>query len=89
MNNNKNDGLKFFLLGIGTYLMVPVAESISSWMQSVINKSIMKMQNEAELDRAEHQAAVDVIQPTEKNPVAAVGFQYDNPEDDEEYYEEE
>lgn len=83
----KEDGLKFFLLGIGVYVLVPVAECVSNWLQSQINRSIAKIQFELEEAQAEHQATVEVIKPVEPN-ANCIGFQYDNPEDGEEYYDE-
>lgn len=71
---------------IAMTLVLPVIDSVSSLIQSVINVKINQMQLGLELDTKEAQAAAEIIQPSYTN-TQAIGFQIPT-ETEEEYYDE-
>lgn len=87
---NKN-AMKYVYLFTGSLLfytiVMPILDSVSTLIQSAINKKIGNMQMELEQEQCEHQAACELIKPTERQPTNAIGFEIPNKED--EYYDDE
>lgn len=86
------DSLKPVYLFIGGALVysiaLPLLESVGNLIQSAINCRIGRMQMDMEEQQCEHEAACEIIKPTEKNPTAAIGFDYQG-NDEEDYYDDE
>ena len=64
--------------------LLPLCGSIVDLVQSVINAKINRMSLELEIDKAEHEAAVEKIAPRPAI-TQAIGFQASEPEYEEEY----
>ena len=81
-----SDGLKWLGLAFGSVVAVnialPLLDAASSYIQSRTNKAINMMAMDLEEHQAEHEAAVELIHPTNGPSTVAMGFQYSN-EDDE------
>lgn len=57
-------------------ITLPLLETVGNLIQSAINCRIGRMQMDMEERQCEHEAACEVIRPAEKNPTAAIGFDY-------------
>ena len=84
----KNDLMPLWIAG-GAVLFIssllPLCGSIVDLVQSAINAKINRMSMELELDKAEHEAAAEVIKPSPAI-TQAIGFSLPSePEDEEEY----
>ena len=76
-----------FIGGAVVYsIALPLLESVGNLIQSAINCRIGRMQMDMEEQQCEHEAACEIIKPTEKNPTAAIGFDYQGNEE-EDYYD--
>lgn len=64
--------------------LLPLCGSIVDLAQSVINAKINRMSLELEIDKAEHEAAVEKISPSHAI-TQAIGFQVSEPDYEEEY----
>lgn len=64
-------------------ITLPLLDVVSGYIQSRINKAINVMAMDLEEHQAEHEAAVELIHPTNGQNTVAMGFQYSN--EDEEY----
>lgn len=89
--NNKNN---YISLGIafGAIVVVnmifPVLDGLVNMAISAMNKTVNKWQLDMELDKAEAEAASEVIAPA-GSITHAIGFSVPNPVEEEEYYEDE
>ena len=87
MPNKKHDFSHLWIAG-GAVLFVssllPLCGSIVDLAQSVINAKINRMSLELEIDKAEHEAAVEKISPSPAI-TQAIGFQVSEPDYEEEY----
>lgn len=88
MPNKKHDFSHLWIAG-GAVLFVsaamPLIDSVVTWISSVINAHINRMQIDLELDQREAQAAAETISPSPQ-VIQAVGFHVPSePEYEEEY----
>lgn len=89
MNKNSLKPVYLFIGGALVYSMaLPLLESVGNLIQSAINCRIGRMQMDMEERQCEHEAACEIIKPTEKNPTVAIGFDYQSNEE-EDYYDDE
>lgn len=89
MNKNSLKPVYLFIGGAVTYsIALPLLETVGNLIQSAINCRIGRMRMDLEEHQCEHEAACEVIRPAEKNPTAAIGFDYQGG-DEEQYYDDE
>lgn len=89
MNKNSLKPVYLFIGGALVYsIALPLLETVGDLIQSAINCRIGRMQMDMEEQQCEHEAACEIIKPTEKNPTAAIGFNYQGNEE-EDYYDDE
>jgi hypothetical protein len=89
MNKNSLKSVYLFIGGAVVYsIALPLLETVGNLIQSAINCRIGRMQMDMEEQQCEHEAACEIIKPTEKNPTAAIGFDYQGNEE-EDYYDDE
>ena len=89
MPNKKHDFSHLWIAG-GAVLFVsavmPLIDSVVTWISSAINAHINRMQIDLELDKREAQAAAETINPSPQM-TQAIGFHVDSESDSEEEYE--
>ena len=89
MPNKKYDFSHLWIAG-GAVLFVsavmPLIDSVVTWISSAINAHINHMQIDLELDKREAQAAAEKIAPSPAI-TQAIGFHVDSESDSEEEYE--
>lgn len=89
MPNKKHDFSHLWIAG-GAVLFVsavmPLIDSVVTWISSAINAHINRMQIDLELDQREAQAAAETIKPSPQM-TQAIGFHVDSESDSEEEYE--
>lgn len=87
MNKNSLKPVYLFIGGALAYsIALPLLETVGNFIQSAINCRIGRMQMDMEEQQCEHEAACEIIKSTEKNPTAAIGFDYQGNEE-EDYYD--
>lgn len=69
-------------------MILPILDGLTNMAISAMNKTVNKWQLDMELDKAEAEAASEVIAPA-GSITHAIGFNIANPEESEEYYEDE
>lgn len=69
-------------------MILPILDGLTNMAISAINKTVNKWQLDMELDKAEAEAASEVIAPA-GSITHAIGFNISSPEESEEYYEDE
>lgn len=86
MNKNSLKPVYLFIGGALVYsIALPLLESVGNLIQSAINCRIGRMQMDMEERQCEHEAACEIIKPTEKNPTAAIGFDYQGGNEEPDY----